>query len=110
MILEKALESKLDDYFSIVTKEIFEEAKDQAFEELEFDECTEDQCVIKIQELLQVENAFKMELISEDGDTQISITWNDQNQKRVEENYCEDCKTKELRKMIEGLVEKLVGR
>ncbi|SVC86502.1 uncharacterized protein METZ01_LOCUS339356 [marine metagenome] len=30
--------------------------------------------------------------------------------KRVEENYCEDCKTKELRKMIEGLVEKLVGR
>ena len=46
----------------------------------------------------------------EEGDTQISITWNDMQKKRVEENYCEDCKTKELRKMIEGLVEKLVGR
>ena len=52
LILEKALESKLDDHFSIVPKEIFEEAREQAFDELEFDECTEDQCVIKIQELL----------------------------------------------------------
>ena len=60
-ILEKTLESKLDDYFAIVPKEIFEEAKEKAFEELEYNECTEDQCIMKIQELLQVENAFKME-------------------------------------------------
>ena len=107
-ILEKTLESELGDYFSIVPKELFEEAKEKAFEELDYGECTEDQCILKIQELLQVENAFKMELISEDGDTQISITWNDQNQKRVVEDYCEGCKTKELRKMIGGLLEKLV--
>ena len=50
-----------------------------------------------------------MELISEEGDTQISLTWNDQDEKRIVEDYCEDCKTKELRKMIGGLVEKLVG-
>ena len=35
-ILEKTLESKLDDYFAIVPKEIFEEAKEKAFEELVF--------------------------------------------------------------------------
>jgi len=108
-ILEKTLESKLDDYFVIVPKETFEEAKVKAFEELDYDECTEDQCIMKIQELLQVENAFKMELVSEEGDTQISLTWSDQDQKRVEEDYCEGCKTKELRLMIGGLVEKLVG-
>ena len=107
-ILEKTLESELGNYFSIVPKELFEEAKEKAFEELDYGECTEDQCILKIQELLQVENAFKMELISEDGDTQISITWNDQDQKRVVEDYCEGCKTKELRKMIGGLLEKLV--
>ena len=107
-ILEKTLESKLDDHFAIVPKELFEEAREKAFEELEDDECTEDQCIMKIQEFLQVENAFKMELISEEGDTQISLTWNDQNQKRVEEDYCEGCKTKGLRLMIGGLVEKLV--
>ena len=108
-ILEKTLESKLDDYFAIVPKELFEEAQEQAFQELDYDECTEDQCIMKIKELLQVENAFKMELIIDEGDTQISITWNDQDQKRVEEDYCEGCKTKELRNMIGGLVKKLVG-
>ena len=108
-ILEKTLESKLDDHFAIVPKEIFEEAKEKAFEELEYNECTEDQCIMKIQELLQVENAFKLELVSEEGDTQISLTWNDQNQKRVEVEYCEGCKTKNLINLIGSLVEKLVG-
>ena len=108
-MLEKTLESKLDDYFAIVPKELFEEAQEQAFEELDYDECTEDQCIRMIQELLQVGNAFKMDLMYEEGDTQISITWNDQDQKRVEEDYCEGCKTKELRNMIGGLVKKLVG-
>ena len=59
-ILEKTLESKLDDHFAIVPKEIFEEAKEKAFEELDYNECTEDRCIMKIQELLQVENAFKI--------------------------------------------------
>ena len=108
-ILEKTLESKLDDYFAIVPKELFEEAKEEAFQEMDSDECTEDQCILMIKEILQIGNAFKMELLSEDGDTQISITWNDQDQKRVEEDYCEGCKTKELRLMIGVLVEKLVG-
>ena len=108
-MLEKTLESKLDDYFAIVPKELFEEAQEQAFQELNFDECTEDQCIRMIQEILQVENAFQMLLISEEEDTQVSVTWNDQDQKRVEEDYCEGCKTKELRKMIGGLIDKLLG-
>ena len=108
-MLEKTLESKLDDYFAIVPKELFEEAQEQAFQEMDADECTEDQCILMIKEILQIENAFKMDLMYEEGDTQISITWNDQDQKRVEEDYCEGCKTKGLRLMIGGLVEKLVG-
>ena len=109
-ILEKTLESKLDDHFAIVPKELFEEAQEQAFQEMDSDECTEDQCILMIKELLQIENAFKMDLISEDGDTQISITWNDQDRKKVEEDYCEGCKTKGLRLMIGGLVKRLVGK
>ena len=34
-ILEKTLESKLDDYFAIVPKNLYEEAKEKAWEELE---------------------------------------------------------------------------
>ena len=109
-ILEKTLESKLDDYFDIVPKELFEEAQEQVFQDMDSDECTEEQCIAMIQEILQVPNAFQLTLITDEGDTQISLTWNDMEKKRVEENYCEDCKTRELRKMIEGLVDKLVGR
>ena len=107
-ILEKTLESKLDDYFSIVPKDLYEEAENQVWDELDSDECTNVQCDMMIREFLQVENSFKMVLIIDEGDTQISITWNDQDQKRVEEDYCEGCGTRELRKMIGGLVEKLV--
>ena len=88
-ILEKTLESKLDDYFDIVPKDLFEEAQERAFEELDYEECTEEQCIMKIKEILQVENAFQLVLISEEGDTQISLTWNDLDKKRVEEKYCE---------------------
>ena len=55
-ILEKTLESKLDDYFAIVPKNLFEEAQEQAFQEMESDECTEEQCIMIIREILQVKN------------------------------------------------------
>ena len=109
-ILEKTLESKLDDYFAIVPKDLFEEAQEQVFQEMESDECTEEQCIMMIREILQVENSFQLVLMVDEGDTQISLTWNDLDKKRVEEEYCEGCKTKELRQMIEGLVEKLVQK
>ena len=107
-MLEKTLESKLDDYFAIVPKDLFEAAQEQAFEELEYEECTEDQCIMMIREILQVENSFQMVLMVEEENTQISLTWNDLDQKRVEEDYCEGCKTKQLRQSIEGLVDKML--
>ena len=70
-ILEKTLESKLDDYFSIVPKDLFEEAQEKAFEELDYEECTEEQCIMMIKEMLQVENSFQIVLIVDEGDTQI---------------------------------------
>ena len=109
IILEKTLESKIDNYFAIVPKDLFEEAQEKAFEELDYDECTEEQCIFKIQELLQVENAFKLLLVRDGNDTQISLTWNNLDEKRVEEVYCENCNTKILRESIEGIVEKLVS-
>ena len=47
-ILEKTLESKLGKYFSIIPKQLFEEAQEKAFEELDYEECTEDQCIMMI--------------------------------------------------------------
>ena len=107
--MKKTLESKIDNYFAIVPNDLFEEAQEKAFEELDYKECTEEQCIVKIQELLQVENAFKLLLVRDGNDTQISLTWNNLDEKRVEEVYCENCNTKRLRESIEGIVEKLVS-
>ena len=61
-----------------------------------------------IREILQVENSFQLVLMVDGGDTQVSLTWNDLDKKRVEEEYCEGCKTKELRESVGGLVERLI--
>ena len=41
-MLEMTLISNLDDHFDIVPKDLFEEAREKAFEELDYEECTED--------------------------------------------------------------------
>ena len=105
-MLEKTLESALDEHFDIVPKDLFEEAQEKAFEELDYEECTEEQCIMMIKEILQVENSFQLVLMEEDGDTQLSLTWNNLDKKRVEEEYCEGCKTKDLRNSLAGMVDK----
>ena len=109
-ILEKTLESALNDHFDIVPKDLFEEAQEKAFEELDYEECTEEQCIMMIKEILQVENSFQLVLMEEDGDTQISLTWNDLDKKRVEVDFCEGCQTKQLMRSIDDLVLKLFGK
>ena len=107
-ILEKTLESSLDDYFAIVPKDLFEEAQEKAFEELDYEECTEEQCIVLIKEMLQVENSFQLVLMAEGDDTYISLNWNDLVRKRVQEEICENCDTKKLRESISLLVTTLV--
>jgi biopolymer transport protein ExbD len=51
-ILQNSLEDELKEYFSIISQERFEEAQEKAFEQLDYEECTEDQCIMMIQEML----------------------------------------------------------
>jgi len=107
-ILQNTLEDELKSHFRLVTQQRFEEAQEKAFEELEYEECTEDQCIMMIQELLQVENVFSLQLVAEDGDTQLSLTWVGLDEKKVLTDFCEECKTKELNSKIELLVKNMV--
>ena len=59
--------------------------------------------------MLQVENVFNLQVIGEGNDSQLNLKWITLDEKKNEEDYCEGCKTKGLRLMIGGLVEKLVG-
>ncbi len=107
-IIQNTLSQELTKYFRLVPQDKFEEAQEQAFEELEYEECTEDQCIMMIQEILQVENVFSLQLVEEDGDSQLSLTWVGLEEKKVLTDYCEGCKTKELNSKIELLVKNLV--
>ena len=87
----------------------YEEVLEKVFEELDYQECSEDVCILRVQEMLQVENVFHLQVIGEGQDTQLSLSWRTLDEKRKEEEFCEGCGTGQLRKMIDGLVEKLVG-
>ena len=109
-ILQNTLEDELKMHFRLISQERFEEAQEKAFEELEYEECTEDQCIIMIQEMLQVENVFHLQVISEGKDTQLSLNWRTLDERKKEEEFCEGCSTGELRKNIISLVSKLMGK
>jgi hypothetical protein len=108
-ILHNTLTDELKKHFRIVPQEKYEQVLEQVFEELEYEECSEDTCIMRVQEMLQVENVFNLQIIGEGKDSQLNLKWITLDEKRNEEDYCEGCGTRDLRKMIGGLVEKLVG-
>ena len=59
-ILQNTLNEAITTKFRIVPQERFEEAQEQAFQELDYEQCTEDQCIMLIQEMLQVEHLFEL--------------------------------------------------
>ena len=87
-ILQNTLEEQLKRYFKLVSQERFLKAQESAFEELDYEDCTEEQCIMLIQEMLQVENAFNLQLIVEGQDTQLSLNWRTLDEKRKATDIC----------------------
>ena len=75
-ILENTLTDELKRYFRIVAQEKYEQVLEQVFLELEYEECSEDTCIMRIQEILQVENVFNLQISGEGKDTQLNLKWN----------------------------------
>ena len=82
---------------------------EQVFEELEYEECSEDTCIMMVQEMLQVENVFNLQVLGEDKDTQLNLTWRTLDEKKNEEDFCIGCGTFQLNDKVRGLVDKIVG-
>ena len=93
LILQNTLTDELKTYFRIVPQEKYEEVLEKVFEELEFEECSEDICIMRVQEMLQVENVFHLQLIGEGDDTQLNLKWVTLDEKRNETDVCVDCGT-----------------
>ena len=108
-ILHNTLTQELSKHFQILPQDQFERVLEKVFEELEYEECNEDQCIVRIQEILQIENVFNLQVIGEEGDTQLNLKWMNLDEKKNREDYCEGCKTKELRKRVVSLVNLILG-
>ena len=61
-IIFNNLQESLSTHYVLASQKAFEAAMTQAFEELDFDECTEDQYFALIQQILQVDNLFRIAL------------------------------------------------
>jgi len=81
----------------------------QVFQELEYEECSEDTCIMRVQEMLQVENVFNLQIIGEGKDSQLNLKWITLDEKKNETDVCLGCGTFQLNDKVRGLVEKLVG-
>ena len=107
-ILQNTLNEAITTKFRIVPQERFEEAQEQAFQELDYEQCTEDQCIMLIQEMLQVEHLFQLEVIAEGQMIQLSIKLATIYEKKNKTDFCENCSTRELsdrvRKLTLGLL------
>ncbi len=60
-------------------------------------------------ELPVVEDVFQLQIVEEDGDTQLSVRWMSGDERKVETILCGGCKTIELNGNLKELVGKLVG-
>ena len=109
LILENTLTDELKKHFRIVPQEKYEQVLEQVFEELEYEECSEDTCIMRVQEMLQVENVFNLQIIGEGKDSQLNLKWITLDEKRNETDVCLGCGTFQLNDKVRGLVKKLVG-
>ena len=106
-ILQNTLIESLSSYYRLVPQDKLEEVQEKIFQEMDYDECTEDQCIVMIQEALQVENLFVLQVIGEGDDTQLSLKWVGLDDKKVKTDVCKGCGTFELNERVEGLVRNL---
>ena len=81
----------------------------ETFPSPEYEECSEDTCIMRVQEMLQVENVFNLQIIGEGKDSQLNLKWITLDEKKNETDVCLGCGTFQLNDKVRGLVKKLVG-
>ena len=107
-IIFNSLQESLSTKYNLASQKSFEEAQTQAFDELEYEECTEEQCFAMIQQILQADNLFLFNMTREGNFTQLSLTRVDiDSQRLVRTASCEDCTIKELNNYVDELVQKI---
>jgi len=109
-IIFNRFENRLSHYYRLISKAQFEKARDLVFESVEPDQCTEKYCINRIQELLQVERLFFLDIVESETLTQLTITLVRTDSTLFEEELCADCGLEKLYRQIGALVRRLAIR
>ena len=72
-IITNRLEGSLPKFYDLVSQEQYARAEEEAFKSLDLAQCTAEQCIRKIQELLQVDRLFVLQIIREEQVTQLTL-------------------------------------
>ena len=107
-IIFNSLQESLSKYYTLTSQKMYEKAEEEAFQVMDADECTEDQCIAIIQELLQVEYFFMFEILQSGNFQQMKITRVDIDGNRdVRTTTCEDCNISKTNSKVDQLVQSL---
>ena len=105
-IFFNSLQESLSKYYTLTSQKMYEKAEEEAFQVMDADECTEDQCIAIIQELLQVEYFFMYEILQSGNFQQMKITRVDIDGNRdVRTTTCEDCNISKTNSKVDDLVQ-----
>ena len=103
-IIFNTLLSRLSKNYKLVSQEKFADAQERAFQDLDLAKCTEEQCIRKIQELLQVGRLLILQMLKEDEFVQLTLILVRHDDKVVHSGECENCKASRLNKIVASLV------
>ena len=106
-IIFNHLQAELSERFELISQRRYEEAQQKAFEELELEECTEENCIRYVQDTLQVEVHFSLQLLQDQKITQLTLTLVDLDRTVTRVEVCEDCSTLDLNESVSDLVEEM---
>ena len=107
-IVFNRVQESLSKFYNLTSQKMYEKAEEEAFQQLDADECTEDQCIAIIQELLQVEEFFNLEILSTRNYSQMKLTKIDLDSNRVVRTIAfNNCGFQEITDNVEDLVESI---
>ena len=107
-IVFNRLQESISKYYLLSSQKMYEKAEEEAFQQMDATECTENQCIAIIQELLQVEYFFIFELIKSGKFQQMKISRVDLDGNRdVRTSTCDNCDIGQVNNKIDSLVKSL---
>ncbi|MEE8395049.1 MAG: hypothetical protein V3S29_03270, partial [bacterium] len=108
-ILFNSLQSRLSRIYRIIPQSLFKKAQEEVFGNLGFEECTEETCIRKMQEVLQVDRLIVLQLVRERGFAQLSLTLVLGEERHVRTGNCVNCDIAQLEARVVGLVAQIAA-